>query len=1856
MSQKLQNCLSALTNSSLFKRHPEVLPGEFLSSLTSKTQGLRVLKSHISETKKHLELARTNRDSNKETPKPNAKETANKPGPVREKPPVKDAGPKTKGPTSSVTKVKEEAAPVKEEKAPEVPVKAHPSTKDASKSGPRVETAKAPPDAPTEKEQGKKGQSEFETHLRKETGGKWKDEEYERAAKFHETGDKSLMKDFSGLKQGIAERESTKFKASSPEEAKRINESEARKVGGNTITSKDGTKFRYAPDPAYKETEGQGDEIHDLEPDKEDPETGEKASYAVAGNSVNQPEPTEKHPFVYKLHGLFNTLPSGKEQFAGATIGENGNISKDVWNSKTKNISKEEKGLYESLVPEAFKGDKVNVRMLNESLKDLPSVEVRTYGMEPKEDTQKTALDKLTHEWFDNLDNDTYNKVVDYTHLGEESALYGLDQDTIDTAKEFKKLTDEFEEFGGDRNSGPRATSYYKSISPFDTEKYPVQRIDVVLPTKDGLKDLKPIRGVNMEDQERAKGLLWAPDNLHENLPNTLGWVMAQYVPHPETGEKTMFIGEMQSEWAKAKYKDSVGDKGYRGYTPEQDHPLLKSWESLALKAAIDTARREGVSKVILSDAESAMMTEGHDKQVNVPGVGFPMSPEEARAAGHDPSKLKTSQDSGMRAQYDKRGPDILRKITGDAGREVDMGVHKNAVEKPPSGLVDRMPFEGINSRTGEVIHGNSREDVERRITSRTRVNDIQDWSIQENPRLQNVGKVVGSPVFNTEEGTPRTNAKGREYDISNLSDTANQYSSRSGLGVAPEAARRAISDFTDRNPYLRGKIILHTGPEDLSAYAKEHPESKRVMDQTLDLMGQGAKISGFVDTQGRIHVFSPNAPPSPKALERLLAHEVFHRGEEYARVYAPKEYDDLQKAKSLITDTHLSELGDGDYSKILPDWRTDKKQRAELQTEWITRRIEQGALDTAPPDSAWGRIVSALKAIWRKVTGNKNPTDQQIQEMYRAMTKVQESGRPSPKEPFEPKFSDKQAAFRAAVGGQVTQIKDRLGEYKDKSVDEISRSFSGAARHGLDAAKSVLKAGSGLSKFTEPKKALGEMQGGIAADGTNTSARQEALEKAIPLERRQNAITIYREAGDIAASSGRSVNAVLKDWETRAKGKNKLFDRAVSEAQTLTPEEIQHADLVSDYYDEGAQLGYSTGHLGEDVILDGSKSYANHLWELPTSKSGKDAYAQIVSKMQRNFKFGNKAKHGTFFDGVMAGLAPKTLSAPKLLGVYENHLDTTIRHNQLLKSWANAKMPDGKPMMILKGADVTSDPLKGGSKVLDPTVAKRILDADGEAIPYKTHPDPRLWGWKWMGQDAKGQDVMMKGNFAIHPEAYDMVNSLLGTSALKDWAHSPSQSAATEIAKTGFRIVDTLNMMAKEGMFGLSAFHIVREGTQALGHRVNPLTNLHDFNPQNDVHMDAVNHGLTLPGTGGSNNKAMEGITGGNGWLKKIPVIGDLAKITSDFTWKYVRQLKLKAYEKLLPQYLERFKPELDAKKLSIGDVKHKLATDMNDSFGGQNVQMLGTSPTVQHIMSLALTAPDFFMSNLKSTISAVGGAVGAKGGREQALATAALAIGSYAVARALNAALNDGDTKMDHPFSVVHGNREYTMKTLPEDVYRFATQPRQFAMNRLSPITSKPAIELLTGKNYRGEKMSPLETMKDAALAGLPMSMRFLPGLRQLTASTANNPISPIEGMMGTLGMHISKFSPVNKAYDIANAYKVSIGKEDTGVYPVSQYSPLKNALEDLDTDKVRSEVAKMKQTMKPDALAKAVHESIFHSWMTTTKDTEAFQKYLKGDPEKKAIVSAAESRKKDMWRRFVKLTGYGRDMPVGMPVPRH
>lgn len=147
----------------------------------------------------------------------------------------------------------------------------------------------------------------------------------------------------------------------------------------------------------------------------------------------------------------------------------------------------------------------------------------------------------------------------------------------------------------------------------------------------------------------------------------------------------------------------------------ELDSPLIKTWEPIALKSALDFARKQGATKLFVTDAESAMMTEGHDQNV-VPRYDALPDGDEYSVYDNIESKIvytgkdkesadkwirqqpnqEPSQSKGMRAAYDERVPNIMKKLTQDAGKKAVLGKHKMG-ESPA--------FRGKSDNTGRLFN-----------------------------------------------------------------------------------------------------------------------------------------------------------------------------------------------------------------------------------------------------------------------------------------------------------------------------------------------------------------------------------------------------------------------------------------------------------------------------------------------------------------------------------------------------------------------------------------------------------------------------------------------------------------------------------------------------------------------------------------------------------------------------------------------------------------------------------------------------------------------------------------------------------------------------------------------------------------------------------------------------------------------------------------------------------------------------------------------------------------------------------------------------------------------------------------------
>jgi hypothetical protein len=187
--------------------------------------------------------------------------------------------------------------------------------------------------------------------------------------------------------------------------------------------------------------------------------------------------------------------------------------------------------------------------------------------------------------------------------------------------------------------------------------------------------------------------------------PAAIGWrYNGEFFPDEMVGGGKMAVERAKARYIK-KYEDIIAkDEAILRGEDEQNTSLLPKWEPLALTSAVQQARALGADAIALSDAESAMMTEGHDKAGVREGTLKAETKDEAIAQfrlKHPTAiinKVETdfyggsqkyvvnftevSQSPGMTAAYDVRGPKTLEKLTGVKGKRVVMGeVHQNVGE-----------------------------------------------------------------------------------------------------------------------------------------------------------------------------------------------------------------------------------------------------------------------------------------------------------------------------------------------------------------------------------------------------------------------------------------------------------------------------------------------------------------------------------------------------------------------------------------------------------------------------------------------------------------------------------------------------------------------------------------------------------------------------------------------------------------------------------------------------------------------------------------------------------------------------------------------------------------------------------------------------------------------------------------------------------------------------------------------------------------------------------------------------------------------------------------------------------------------
>ncbi len=798
--------------------------------------------------------------------------------------------------------------------------------------------------------------------------------------------------------------------------------------------------------------------------------------------------------------------------------------------------------------------------------------------------------------------------------------------------------------------------------------------------------------------------------------------------------------------------------------------------------------------------------------------------------------------------------------------------------------------------------------------------------------------------------------------------------------------------------------------------------------------------------------------------------------------------------------------------------------------------------------------------------------------------------------------------------------------------IGQAIQRASGALSDLTDAAKRVVKEVRDVPEFTPFKQSINEWAGSRELNSMAVREMAEKIQKEVPERQAREAVTNY-----IQADGNTELLKYWRDNTTKAKLKD-AYNRALN----LTPEQKAVADNIREFYADKLDQAQQWG-----IIDEGIPNYVNQIWKEQLIGTPPQT-SPFGGRLAQSFRSAKARTFENFFEGEQAGFKPATKDISELTAVYADGLNKAIATRKLIKDLTKKTASDGRPLAAPIGSAAVLDE---GNPQTDPLFVKP--NAKGDFSDYRPLDNPALYKWKWVGE-SDGNPVFLQGQLGLHPEIYQHMKDMLGRSAIREWYDKPG-GAMKGVLKGAVKGVDQAGSVFKAMSLGfLSPFHQVQEATHAIGHKINPFTNLPDLQATDPVIQRAVTHGLTLAGERDAVQHFGEGLGEGghNNPLYKLPVVGKWAQDYSTWLFRdYIPQLKLKTFQAIEERNTARYAEELKSGKVTKDQISYLSALQTNNAYGHLNYSDIGRNPTMQHILQLTLLAPDFLEARGRFTGQAAQGLV-SKVGREQLAAMATLAATFYVTARVLNKTLDD-DYHWNHPFSVIHGDREYAMRSVPEDIYRLFKDSRAFINNRLSPLVGRGALEFVTGRNWRGEKVGYTQEFHDLATRWIPINLQGTPGAKLLAGSEKNSPISAWEQFVSSAGLQIKRVSPINDIYQLAADWKDATGKpKDTGTYPVSKYQQLRYALEDGNQDKARAEFQKLIKDTPPAKIVQGFHQSLLRPFTGSTVDEVNFIKSL--GPKDQQAVKNAYALRGTMWTDFLRAIRSGRGTKSSSPEP--
>lgn len=743
-----------------------------------------------------------------------------------------------------------------------------------------------------------------------------------------------------------------------------------------------------------------------------------------------------------------------------------------------------------------------------------------------------------------------------------------------------------------------------------------------------------------------------------------------------------------------------------------------------------------------------------------------------------------------------------------------------------------------------------------------------------------------------------------------------------------------------------------------------------------------------------------------------------------------------------------------------------------------------------------------------------------------------------------------------AGIPDPVATIKAVIALAKEASphIKRAGEAVARAARSAKEGVGEFVGEQMKAQRMTDYRRSVLNWSSKLQQSFGEADSAQKEIRKAVPDAVRREGITNWIQAGGDAAVLRARADATA-DPKLKAG-----YEAALS----LTPEELAVANDVRVAFEELGQRGQTY-----DVLNSFKENYVTQTWDL-----GRGPATGGSRTLKEKFRFSKASTFPTYFDGEQAGYVPKTKDISKLLPMYLHEMNSVIAARQLVQEMAGGVGSDGRPLVAARGGGVPVEGAEGKATLIMP---KKVAKDTGD---YKVlENQPALSGWRWASKDSEGNPIFLKADLALHPEAYSRLKNVLGKSAVREW-YETRTSAAAQIPKLLVKAIDVAQNETKRTMLGFFApFHQVQEGTHAVGHRINPFFSIPKIDLVKDAgQVDATKHGLMLLPDRTSAEQFMEGFRH-SGIVSMIPKIGPAADWYSHYLFQeYIPGLKLKTYEHILERNSKVYEKELSGGELKTEDVKVLSAEQANAAYGHLNYADLARNPTVQHMARMFLLAPDFFEARARFTAQGAKGIGGGKVGREQILALATLAIAQTATAW-IAAETTGGHWDAKHPFEMVHGDRRYSMRSVPEDIAGLIADSRKFVYSRLSPLVGKGIVQGLSGVDYKGDKVSAGDTLKELAQAPIPLPLRGFVG-------TSNRNLSAFEELAGSVGLRISRYlpEPVMHGIQLRDEVDLWINRSKKLDTDEERADYLNKQLTDLSVEDRKKAVVRIKQRTAP------------------------------------------------------------------------